>query len=76
MGFARYFKIIIPEDDVEYSLFSFALGVELAQIAIVTGTLILSFFIVQILKQSKNNLKFLVGAMILSQALEMILERI
>lgn len=76
LGFARYFKIIIPEDDVEYSLFSFALGVELAQIAIVTGTLILSFFIVQILKQSKNNLKFLVGAMILSQALEMILERI
>ena len=76
LGFARYFKIIIPEDDVEYSLFSFALGVELAQIAIVIGTLILSFFIVQILKQSKNNLKFLVGAMILSQALEMILERI
>ena len=76
LGFARYFKIIIPEDDVEYSLFSFALGVELAQIAIVIGTLILSFFIVQILKQSKNNLKFLGGAMILSQALEMILERI
>jgi len=76
LGFARYFKIIIPQDEIEFSLFSFALGVELAQIAIVVLVLISSFFIIRILRRSKNSWEFLVGAMILSQALGMILERI
>ena len=76
LGFARYFKIIIPKDEIEFSLFSFALGVELDQIAIVVLVLISSFFIIRILRRSKNSWEFLVGAMILSQALGMILERI
>jgi lipoprotein signal peptidase len=50
--------------------------VELAQIAIVVLVLISSFFIIRILRRSKNSWEFLVGAMILSQALGMILERI
>ena len=76
LGFGRYFKMLIPEKDVSISLFSFALGVELAQVLIVILVLILSFIVLKILKQSKNKWEFLVGAMILSQALFMILNRI
>ena len=76
LGFGGYFKMLIPEKDVSISLFSFALGVELAQVLIVILVLILSFIVLKILKQSKNKWEFLVGAMILSQALFMILNRI
>ena len=76
LGFGRYFKMLIPEKDVSISLFSFALGVEFAQVLIVILVLILSFIVLKILKQSKNKWEFLVGAMILSQALFMILNRI
>ena len=76
LGFGRYFKMLIPQDEVGLSLFSFALGVEFAQIAIVIAVLILSFVITQLFKQSKVRWQFLVGSMILSQALGMIFERI
>ena len=76
LGFGRYFNMLIPEDDVSFSLFSFAIGVEFAQIAIVIGTLLISFIITQVFKQSSARWEFLVGAMILSQALGMIFERI
>ena len=68
--------MLIPENDVSISLFSFALGVELAQVLIVILVLLISFIDLKIFKQSKNKWEFLVGAMILSQALFMILNRI
>ena len=76
LGFGRYFKMLIPENHISYSLFSFALGVEFAQIAIVLAVLLLSFIIVKVFKQQKSRWEFLVGALILSQALSMIFERI
>ena len=76
LGFGRYFNMLIPEDDASLSLFSFAIGVEFAQIAIVIGILLISFIVTQVFKQSKERWEFLVGAMILSQALTMIFERI
>ena len=76
LGFGRYFNMLIPEDDVSLSLFSFAIGVEFAQIAIVIGILLISFIVTQVFKQSKERWEFLVGAMILYQALTMIFERI
>ena len=76
LGFGRYFTMLIPQDAVTLSLFSFALGVEAAQIAIVLGVLILSYIITHQFRQSKKKWEFLVGAMILSQALGMIFERI
>ena len=76
LGFGRYFNMLIPKDDVSLSLFSFAIGVEFAQIAIVIGILLISFIVTQVFKQSKERWEFLVGAMILSQALTMIFERI
>ena len=76
LGFGRYFKMLISEDNVSFSLFSFALGVELAQISIVIIVLLTSLLVVNIFKQDKNRWQLLIGALIISQAISMILERI
>jgi hypothetical protein len=76
LGFGRYFSMLIPEEAVGLSLFSFAVGVELAQICIVFGVLILNYLVLTSLKKSKQKWEFLVGAMVLSQALVIIFERI
>jgi|TARA_A200000159_G_scaffold9338_1_gene8052 hypothetical protein len=76
LGFGRYFSMLVPEEAVGLSLFSFAIGVELAQLVIVLGVLIFNFLVLSVMKRSKPKWEFLVGAMVLSQALVMIFERI
>ena len=76
LGFGRYFSLLIPEGSVGSSLFSFALGVELAQILIVLGVLILNIIVIDFMKRSRLKWEFLIGALVLSQALTMIIERI
>lgn len=76
LGFGRYFSLIIPDGAVGNSLFSFALGVELAQVLIVLGVLVVNIIVINIMKRSRSKWEFLVGAMILSQAMTMIFERI
>ena len=76
LGFGRYFKMLITEENVSFSLFSFALGVEFAQIVIVFNVLVVSLIVVNILRQERNRWQLLVGALIISQAMSMILERI
>ena len=76
LGFGRYFSLIIPDGAVGNSLFSFALGVELAQVLIVLGVLVVNIIVINIMKRSRSKWEFLIGAMVLSQALAMIFERI
>lgn len=76
LGFGRYFSMLIPEEAVGLSLFAFAFGVELAQILIVVGVLIVNFIVINGIKRSRSKWEFLIGAMVLSQALTMIFERI
>ena len=76
LGFGRYFSLLIPEESVGVSLFSFALGVELAQILIVLVVLILNIIVIDFMKRSRLKWEFLIGALVLSQALTMIFERI
>ena len=76
LGFGRYFSLIIPDGAVGNSLFSFALGVELAQVLIVLGVLVVNIIVINIMKRSRSKWEFLIGAMVLSQALTMIFERI
>ena len=45
LGFGRYFGLIVSPDAAATSLFSFAIGVELAQLLIVLGVLSLHFLI-------------------------------
>ena len=74
-GFGRYFSLIASEDEALYQLFSFALGLEAAQIAIVLGVLIISFFALNVLKINKSKWDLIIGAMILSQAILMMVEK-
>lgn len=76
LGFGRYFKMLTTDENVSFSLFSFALGVEFAQIVILFNVLVISLIVVNILKQERNRWKLLVGALIISQAISMIFERI
>jgi beta-lactamase regulating signal transducer with metallopeptidase domain len=68
--------MLVPEEAAGLSLFSFAIGLELAQLAIVLGVLIFNFLVLSVMKRSKPKWEFLVGAIVLSQALVMIFERI
>ena len=76
LGFGRYFKMLITDENVSFSLFSFALGVEFAQIVILFSVLVISLIVINILRQEKNRWQLLVGALIISQAISMIFERI
>lgn len=51
MGFSNYFKALLGhENDILLPLFSFNIGVEIGQLLIVAGTLLLSFIIVDCAK--------------------------
>ena len=76
LGFGRYFKMLITDENVSFSLFSFALGVEFAQIIILFNVLVISLIVINILRQERNSWQLLVGALIISQAISMIFERI
>lgn len=73
-GFGRYFGMIVSGEDVRFALFSFAFGVEVAQIIIILCVLILQFVWVRFGILTKEKWKLVVGAMIFSQALEMTLQ--
>jgi len=75
-GFSGYFRMMIPQESAEKALFSFAVGVEIAQICIVIGVLILNFILVRMIRMGALHWRTIGGAMILSQALGMILERV
>ncbi|MDC1217147.1 HupE/UreJ family protein [Flavobacteriaceae bacterium] len=76
LGFGRYFSMLTLEEAVGFSLFSFALGVELAQGIIVIGTLCLSFLVLKIINVPKAVWEIAIGSLILALALAMIFERI
>ena len=76
LGFGRYFSMLIPEDAASLALFSFAVGVELAQIVIVTGVLLINFLVLQLMKSNRIKWEFLIGIVVLSQVFVMIFERI
>ena len=76
LGFGRYFKMLIFDDAVTISLFSFALGIELAQVTIVIFVLFTSWLVLKIFKNSKRSWEFFTAGLILLASFKMILERI
>ena len=76
LGFVRYFKMLIFDDAVTISLFSFALGIEFAQVTIVIFVLFMSWLASKTLKYSKRSWEFFVGSIILLASVKMIFERI
>lgn len=76
LGFGRYFSQIIYEEAAYAPLLQFALGVELAQLLIVTGVVMVNFLVLDMLRWKTKKWQWIVAAMILSQALVMTLENI
>jgi hypothetical protein len=74
-GFGRFFSMMVAPEDAGTSLFSFALGVEAAQIAIVLCVLLLNFIIAMTTKWLRL-WRTLIGIVIFLLAVIMIVERI
>ena len=71
LGFARYFKQIVLEEDAYTGLFSFAIGVETAQLIIVVLVMVVSFMFTNLLKVSVKKWLLIVSAMVAALALQM-----
>ncbi|MDB9824029.1 HupE/UreJ family protein [Flavobacteriaceae bacterium] len=74
-GFGRFFSMMVAPEDAGTSLFSFALGLEAAQIAIVLCVLLLNFIIAMTTKWLRL-WRTLIGIVIFLLAVIMIVERI
>lgn len=75
LGFGRYFALLVDPEYAEWSLCAFAMGVELAQIIIVMGVLLLNYIIASWTAFGRL-WRILVGICILLLAVEMIIQRI
>ena len=72
-GFGRYFEIIKDENYmIIIPLLEFALGVEFAQIIIVTFVLMINFLMIKILGLNRKNWQLIISAMVFSQSVSMI----
>lgn len=76
LGFGRYFSMMVDPENATTSLFSFALGVEAAQLLIVAIVLLFNFAIPKIYSQALTHWRRGLGFLIFLIACYMILERI
>lgn len=76
LGFSNYFNSILagsPEDKV-LPLLQFAVGIELAQLAVVLSVLILSFLIQYFIRNSKRNWILISSSIIIGVIIPMLIE--
>ena len=76
LGFSNYFKAILPGSagDKVVPLFEFALGIELAQIAVVLAVLMLSFIVQNFFRNPKRDFTLILSSIIIGIVLPMIIE--
>ena len=76
LGFSNYFKSILPGSagDKVIPLLEFALGIELAQIAVVLAVLILSFIVQNFFRNPKRDFTLILSSIIIGIVLPMIIE--
>ncbi len=76
LGFSSYFKILVGDEEGKIlPLFSFAIGVELAQIAMVIALLISTFFGLTIFKFSKRDWVLVISAIVFGIAIPILYSR-
>jgi len=76
LGFSSYFKILVGSEAGKLlPLFSFAVGVELAQITVVIALLILTFFGLTVFKFSKRDWVLVISAIVLGIAIPILYAR-
>ena len=77
LGFSSYFRLMIgKEEDKLFPLLEFALGIEVAQMMIVIGILIIGTFMQNICKVSKRDWIVITSAIVIWEVLPMIYNRI
>ena len=76
LGFSNYLKSLLGKDDnIIAPLFAFNLGLEVGQLLIVSGVLLLSFVIVGLLKVSRREYLLYTSGGVFALALQMVLQR-
>lgn len=76
LGFSNFFKSILGKDDIVLPLLAFNIGVELAQLLIIGITLILTYFLIKLIKIKHSFWIGFVSVCVIILSLKMILERI
>lgn len=76
LGFSNFFRSIFGNDAILFPLFGFNLGVEVAQIIIVVGILLINKILIDFLKVPKKYWVNTVSVIIAIWSLKLILERI
>lgn len=76
LGFSNYFKVLVDTNSEEkmVHLLEFALGIETAQIVVVTTVLILSYIIINVLKRSRRDWILVTSAFVAGVILPLIIE--
>lgn len=76
-GFSNYFRGMIgKEDDKLLPLAEFALGIEVAQVIIVLGILILGWFLQMVVKVSKRDWIMVASSIVVGFSIQMMLDRV
>jgi len=77
MGFANSIRFMMASDqNLGWSLFGFNLGLEAGQVVVVIVLLVLTWFIVSLLKINRREWVIFLSAAVFALALKMVLERI
>lgn len=77
LGFSNYFKMMIGKEESKlYPLIEFALGIEVAQIIIVVGILIIGGLIQNHLKVSKRDWILVCSSIVIGFAIQMMVDRV
>lgn len=76
LGFSSYFKILVDDSSAKLlPLLEFAIGIEIAQIVVVLGILILNYIVLNILKRPKRDWILVVSSIVIGVVIPMIIER-
>jgi len=77
LGFSNYFKMMIgKEEDKLFPLIEFALGIEVAQIIIVLGILIIGLLLKTFLKVQRRDWVLVTSSIVIGFSIQMMLERV
>ena len=77
LGFSNYFRLMIgQEDDKLFPLLEFALGIELAQILIVFGILVIGTLLQNFFRVSKRDWVLVTSSIVIGFTIPMMIERV
>ena len=77
MGFSNYLRSLLGNDKSIFTqLFAFNIGIELGQIIVVVGFMVISFILVDIFQLKRRDWKLIVSSAVAGISMTMILEAV